>query len=138
MGGSVTIVTTGKAMAFEDFTQAIQDFKPGVTACRVPGKLGTKLQTRQATLLTCGESPPKLRTMQSNVVKLPAYSANRGWVIRVSAQWHYTRGDWQALQKHPWKSLRRWIAAFAPDAKQDLGDTWRWQQNDNSVVQGYL
>ncbi|CAE6924370.1 unnamed protein product [Symbiodinium sp. CCMP2592] len=87
-----TLVLPGSAEEESALPEAVADFKPVLSHCRVPGKLGPKLQTRPLPYYRLARSRPGFVSKNSS-----------SWVLRVTADWHYTCDDWQLLQKQPWR-----------------------------------
>ena len=121
----------------ETLPDTIVAFKPPVLHTKVPGKLGSKLSTRLAAILSFGETPPALRTRRTTVIQLPSTSA-QSWVLKVSAHWNYTEDPWERLVKKPWYFLRRWLQPVAADSTDMIGDTWAWKTEGSSVIKGYV
>ena len=74
-----TLVLPGPAVGESALPEAVADFRPVLSHCRVPGKLGPKLQTRPATLLSFGSGPPRLRSRAAPAVKLVSKNSS-SWV----------------------------------------------------------
>ncbi|CAE7260683.1 unnamed protein product [Symbiodinium sp. CCMP2592] len=142
VGGSIAVILAGSHPSkIEELDPAFQEFGSSATRIKVPGHLDGRLQARTCWIFRFGPEQPILRTRIA--MKLPAgvqspSAARPSWVLRLACQWHYNNSDWKRVLQSPGPQARKWATSAFPESRQELGDTWAWQEVHAGLVQGLL
>ena len=122
---------------------------------RIPGTLNRALQIRLCHCKKFGKTPPALKTRQELKVQGDLASkisqakqpntTNRtkqsGWVVRFFAPGQYqqvTMKTWRSMSSTPGASARQWAQEVTPQHQRALGDTFRFELQDNMHFYGLM